>query len=112
MTSHEAFDGERDLRSELLPLPLYPMFYCRTKEEYMVRRFLEKTCFDSYEDFMQHYGRSGTTVSCSPDGQGGHLLGCDEEGEIVINIAEGRPIGLFKEYYRNPQLTASAVRDG
>lgn len=61
---------------------------------------------------MQHYGRSGTTVSCSPDGQGGHLLGCDEEGEIVINIAEDRPIGLFKEYYRNPQLTASAVRDG
>lgn len=83
---------------------------------------------------MEGYGQTETTLSiatypwCTPKPgsmgvQGpqfpvalmdkeGHLLGYDEEGEIVINIAEGRPLGLFKEYYRNPQLTASAVRDG
>ncbi len=42
----------------------------------------------------------------------GHILGNDEEGEIVIRTSGGRPLGLFKEYYNNPGLTASADHDG
>ena len=35
-----------------------------------------------------------------------------ERGEIVVNISKGRPLGLFKEYYRDPELTASVMHDG
>ena len=45
------------------------------------------------------------------DGEG-HLLGADEEGEIVIRTGEGKPLGLFKEYYRDAKLTALANRNG
>lgn len=42
----------------------------------------------------------------------GRIVGDDEEGEIVIHTAQGKPLGLFKEYHHNPQLTASADHDG
>ena len=36
-----------------------------------------------------------------------------EQGEIVIRVPEGhRPLGLFKEYYRDPELTAQAYNNG
>ncbi len=35
-----------------------------------------------------------------------------ERGEIVIRVGEKKPIGLFKEYYRDPELTASAWNNG
>ncbi len=35
-----------------------------------------------------------------------------EKGEIVIRVGEKKPIGLFKEYYRDPELTASAWNNG
>lgn len=35
-----------------------------------------------------------------------------ETGEIVINIADGVPDGLFMEYYRDPQRTAEVMHDG
>lgn len=35
-----------------------------------------------------------------------------ERGEIVIDLSKGRPLGLFKEYYRDPELTAKAIHDG
>ena len=35
-----------------------------------------------------------------------------ETGEIVINIADGAPDGLFMEYYRDPQRTAEVMHDG
>ncbi len=34
-----------------------------------------------------------------------------EQGEIVVRYGNGRPLGLFKEYYRNPQLTNEACHD-
>jgi len=45
------------------------------------------------------------------DGEG-NLLGDNEEGEIVIRTAEGKPLGLFKEYYRDEALMTSVNRDG
>ncbi len=35
-----------------------------------------------------------------------------EKGEIVIKVGERKPIGLFKEYYRDPELTHEAWHDG
>lgn len=39
---------------------------------------------------------------------------CDdnENGEIVVRTQEGKPIGLFKEYYRDPELTRQTWHDG
>jgi acetyl-CoA synthetase len=39
---------------------------------------------------------------------------CDpgEKGEITIRLKEGRNVGLFGGYYRDPALTATAIRDG
>jgi acetyl-CoA synthetase len=35
-----------------------------------------------------------------------------EQGQIVVRVGEERPIGLFKEYYRDPKLTGEAMHDG
>lgn len=35
-----------------------------------------------------------------------------EKGEIVIRTDKGKPIGLFKEYYRDPELTRQTWHDG
>ena len=35
-----------------------------------------------------------------------------EAGEIVINTENGAPIGMFKEYYRHPELTQAAWNNG
>ena len=35
-----------------------------------------------------------------------------EKGEIVVRVGDRKPIGLFKEYYRDPELTREAWHDG
>ncbi|MBQ6259766.1 MAG: AMP-binding protein, partial [Firmicutes bacterium] len=35
-----------------------------------------------------------------------------ETGEICIDVRDGVPAGLFKDYYRDPELTAHALHDG
>ncbi len=35
-----------------------------------------------------------------------------EAGEICIKLTNGRPYGLFREYFGNPEETARAMRDG
>ncbi len=35
-----------------------------------------------------------------------------EQGQIIIRCDEGHPLGLFKEYYRNAELTAEAYSGG
>lgn len=42
----------------------------------------------------------------------GEEVAAGESGEVCIDISHGRPYGLFKEYYRNPEETARAMRDG
>lgn len=36
----------------------------------------------------------------------------NENGQLVIRTDNGKPVGLFKEYYRNPQLTEKAHNNG
>ena len=35
-----------------------------------------------------------------------------EQGQIVIRTGKGKPVGLFKEYYRDPEMTRKAWHDG
>ncbi|MDR3266652.1 MAG: AMP-binding protein [Tannerella sp.] len=35
-----------------------------------------------------------------------------EQGQIVVRYADNRPVGLFKEYYRDPERTYEAMHDG
>ena len=44
-----------------------------------------------------------------PDGT---PAGPGEKGEIVIKTGKGKPLGLFKGYYRDPELTAKVWKDG
>jgi acetyl-CoA synthetase/medium-chain acyl-CoA synthetase len=40
----------------------------------------------------------------------GAILPPNREGDIAVKIAPERPLGLFKEYWRNPEATANAIR--
>ncbi len=95
-----------------------------------------------YEDFrretgiklMEGFGQTETTVSIAtfpwlepkpgsmgkpnpnfqidlvtPDGQ---PVEEGEQGEVIIRTEPTRPVGLFKEYYRNPEKTAEVFYDG
>lgn len=41
----------------------------------------------------------------------GTPAGVNEQGQIVIRTDRGKPLGLFKEYYRDPELTRQAWHD-
>ena len=41
----------------------------------------------------------------------GNPVGPGESGELVIRTAHGKPLGLFKEYFHNPNLTARAYQN-
>lgn len=44
--------------------------------------------------------------------QDGNPVGIGESGEIVVNVKDGAPCGLFMEYYRNPEKTREVWHDG
>jgi len=42
----------------------------------------------------------------------GNILGPNEEGDIAIRVEPERPVGLFKEYWKEPNKTASSFIPG
>ncbi len=42
----------------------------------------------------------------------GNRLGPGEEGHIALRVEPDRPVGLMKEYWRDPDATAAAFRNG
>jgi acetyl-CoA synthetase len=42
----------------------------------------------------------------------GRSVEAGEQGQIVVRTDKGKPLGLFKEYYRAPELTKEAWHDG
>ena len=42
----------------------------------------------------------------------GNPVAPGEVGEIVIDISKGSPVGLFTQYYRDPEKTAEVMHDG
>ena len=108
--------------------------YCTTAGEALNPEvfdvFKEKTGFTIYEGF----GQTETTLTIGnlentvprPGSMGkaspmydvrimkpdGTFAAAGETGEIVINIADGVPNGLFVEYYKDPKRTGEVMRDG
>ena len=42
----------------------------------------------------------------------GNKVSVGETGEICVNLKNGAPCGLFKEYYNDPEKTDEVIRDG
>jgi len=40
----------------------------------------------------------------------GKVLGSGEEGHVAVRVSPDRPVGLFREYWRDPEATAEAFR--
>jgi acyl-coenzyme A synthetase/AMP-(fatty) acid ligase len=38
----------------------------------------------------------------------GTVLGPRQEGHVAVRVAPERPVGLFREYWRDPEATAGA----
>ncbi len=122
------------IREDLSKYDLSSLQYCTTAGE-----ALNPAVFDKFKEktgiqMMEGFGQTETTMTLGtfpwmkpkpgsmgmPNGQYEiDLLRADgtscedgEKGEIVVRIGDKKPIGLFKEYYRDEELTREAWHDG
>ena len=122
------------IKEEVEKYDISSLRYCTVAGE-----ALNPSVFDRWKrltgiSLMEGYGQTETTLSigtypwCKPKpgsmgvrvpqyhvelmDKEGRILGHDEEGEIVICTSGEKPLGLFKEYHRNEELTAAANHDG
>ena len=122
------------IREDLSQYDLSSLEYCCTAGE-----ALNPAVFDKFKEktgisMMEGFGQTETTMTLGtfpwmtpkpgsmgipnaqydidlirPDG-----TSCEdgEKGEIVVRVGDRKPIGLFKEYYRDAELTHEAWHDG
>ena len=122
------------IREDLSHYDLSSLEYCTTAGE-----ALNPSVFDKFQEktgirMMEGFGQTETTMTLGtfpwmtpkpgsmgipnaqydidllrPDG-----TSCEdgEKGEIVVRVGDTKPIGLFKEYYRDRGLTREAWHDG
>ena len=122
------------IREDLSKYDLSSLEYCCTAGE-----ALNPAVFDKLQKLiglriMEGFGQTETTMTLGtfpwmtpkpgsmgiPNGQYNiDLLRADgtpcedgEKGEIVIRVGDKKPLGLFKEYYRDKELTHEAWHDG
>jgi len=55
-------------------------------------------------------GKPSPTVEVSVIDEEGRPLPFDSEGDIAVRVKPERPVGLFQEYWRNPDATRNCVR--
>jgi acyl-coenzyme A synthetase/AMP-(fatty) acid ligase len=55
-------------------------------------------------------GKPSPTVDVAVIDEEGDKLPYDSEGDIAVRVKPERPVGLFKEYWRNPEATANCMR--
>ena len=122
------------IREDLSKYDLSALRYCCTAGEALnpavYDKFYEKTGIK----MMEGFGQTETTMTLGtmpwmepkpgsmgkPNGQyeidllkpDGTPCEDGEKGEIVVKVGEKKPIGLFKEYYRDEELTRQAWHDG
>ena len=122
------------IREDLSKYDLSSLEYCCTAGEALnpavFDKFFEKTGIK----MMEGFGQTETTMTLGtfpwmepkpgsmgiPNAQYDiDLIRADgtscedgEKGEIVVRVGDRKPIGLFKEYYRDPELTREAWHDG
>ncbi len=122
------------IREDLSKYDLSSLEYCTTAGE-----ALNPSVFDKFKELtgiqmMEGFGQTETTMTLGtmpwmkpkpgsmgmPNGQydidlvkpDGTPCEDGEKGEIVVRVGDRKPIGLFKEYYRDPELTKEAWHDG
>jgi acetyl-CoA synthetase/medium-chain acyl-CoA synthetase len=55
-------------------------------------------------------GKPSPTVDVAVIDEEGNKLPYDSEGDIAVRVKPERPVGLFKEYWRNPEASAACMR--
>lgn len=122
------------IREDLTKYDLSSLKYCTIAGE-----ALNPSVFDTFKkltgiSLMEGFGQTETTLTVAtfpwmkpkPGSMGvpnpqydvdlidndGRSVEAGEQGQIVIRIGKNKPLGLFKEYYRAPQLTKEAWHDG
>ena len=122
------------IREDLRKFDLSSLEYCTTAGE-----ALNGAVYDTFKELtgirlMEGFGQTETTLTLgtfpwmepkpgsmgvpnpqydidllTPDGRSAED---GEQGQIVIRTDKGKPLGLFKEYFRNPEKTEDVWRDG
>lgn len=122
------------IREDLTKYDLSSLKYCTIAGE-----ALNPSVFDTFKkltgiQLMEGFGQTETTLTVAtfpwmkpkPGSMGvpnpqydvdlvdsdGRSVEAGEQGQIVIHTDKGKPLGLFKEYYRAPELTKEAWHDG
>ncbi len=122
------------IREDLTKYDLSSLEYCTTAGE-----ALNSAVYDTFKHLtgirlMEGFGQTETTLTLAtfpwmepkPGSMGvpnpqyhiglltpdGRPAEDGEQGQIVVYTDQGKPLGLFKEYYRNEQLTREAWHDG
>lgn len=122
------------IREDLTKYDLSSLEYCTTAGE-----ALNSAVYDTFKlltgiRLMEGFGQTETTLTLAtfpwmepkPGSMGvpnpqyhiglltpdGRPAEDGEQGQIVVYTDQGKPLGLFKEYYRNEQLTREAWHDG
>ena len=122
------------IREDLSRYDLSALRYCCTAGEALNPAVYEKFFEQTGIRLMEGFGQTETTMTLGtmpwmepkpgsmgkPNGQyqvdllkpDGTRCEDGEKGEIVIRVGGQKPLGLFKEYYRDPDLTRQAWHDG
>ncbi|MBQ1650123.1 MAG: AMP-binding protein, partial [Prevotella sp.] len=122
------------IREELERYDLSALKWCTTAGE-----ALNPSVFDEWKQktgitIYEAYGQTETTmvvgtypwVKPKPGSMGvpnpqyridivdeqGNSVAPMEHGELVINVEQGKPLGLFKSYYRNDEMTEKRIVNG
>ncbi|MCR5181010.1 MAG: AMP-binding protein [Bacteroidaceae bacterium] len=122
------------IREDLSRYDLSSLRYCCTAGEALNPAVYDKFLEQTGIRLMEGFGQTETTMTLGtmpwmepkpgsmgkPNGQyqidllkpDGTPCEDGEKGEIVVKVGDRKPIGLFKEYYRDPELTRNAWHDG
>ena len=122
------------IREDLSKYDLSSLEYCTTAGEALNPAVFDKFYEKTGIKMMEGFGQTETTMTLGtmpwmepkpgsmgkPNGQyqvdllkpDGTPCEDGEKGEIVVKVGEKKPVGLFKEYYRDPELTRQAWHDG
>ena len=122
------------IREDLSKYDLSSLEYCCTAGEALNPAVFDKFYEKTGIKMMEGFGQTETTMTLGtfpwmepkpgsmgiPNAQYNiDLVRADgtpcedgEKGEIVVRVGDRKPIGLFKEYYRDPELTREAWHDG
>lgn len=101
--------------------PLNPEVFERFREHtglQLMEGFGQTECVVCIANFPWMEPKPGSMGKPSPGypvelvDRNGDPVDVGEEGEIVIRTAEGKPLGLFNGYYRNPDKTSEVWHDG